>query len=198
MSDLLAVLAAQRVIPVLRTADVDDAVATARACAAAGMRAIELTRTTPDVERALLALRDDEGLVLGLGTVTHRDQVARAVAAGARFVVSFTAPVGMVEEAHAHGLPAIPGAFTPTEVAACAAAGADAVKLFPARALPPACVRDLHAVMPDVPLVATGGLRASADSAGAWLAAGALAVGIGGAPRPRRRAALALAALAVR
>ncbi|HEX7291868.1 MAG TPA: hypothetical protein VF250_12150, partial [Conexibacter sp.] len=85
-ADVLAALAAQRVVPVLRTADVEDAVATARACAAAGLRAIELTRTTPDVERALEALCEDEGLLLGLGTVLHADQVAAAAAAGARFV----------------------------------------------------------------------------------------------------------------
>jgi len=111
-ADVVAQLAAQRIVPVLRTADVEDAVATARACAAAGLRAIELTRTTPDVERALEALRED-GLLLGLGTVTDRAQVAAAAHAGARFVVSFHAPAGMVAEAHAHGLAAIPGAFTP-------------------------------------------------------------------------------------
>ena len=203
MTGVLEQIAAQRVIPVLRSADVADAVATARACAAAGMRAIELTRTTPDVERALEALRDD-GLLLGLGTVTHRDQVAAAARAGARFVVSFTAPAGMVEAAHEHGLAAIPGAFTPTEVAACAAAGADAVKLFPARAATPAYLGDLRAVLPGVRVLATGGLRATADSAGAWLAAGALAVGVGselgtaaehGATEVERRARAALAAL---
>ena len=160
MTGVLEQIAAQRVIPVLRSADVADAVATARACAAAGMRAIELTRTTPDVERALEALRDD-GLLLGLGTVTDRDQVAAAARAGARFVVSFTAPAGMVEAAHEHGLAAIPGAFTPTEVAACAAAGADAVKLFPARAASPAYLGDLRAVLPGRPRA--GHRRAAGD-----------------------------------
>ncbi len=198
-------LAAQRIVPVLRTADVEDAVATARACAAAGMRAIELTRTTPDVERALEALRDEHDLLLGVGTVTRHDQVAVAARAGARFVVSFCAPAGMVAEAHAHGLAAIPGAFTPSEIAACAADGADAVKLFPARLASPAYLRDLRAVLPDVRVLATGGLRATRASAGEWLEAGALAVGIGselgsvardGAVEVERRARAALEALA--
>jgi len=200
MSDAIERIVAQRVVPVLRTADVEDAVATARACAAAGMRVIELTRTTPDVERALEQLRDD-GLVLGLGTVTHRDQVCAAARAGARFVISFTAPAGMVEVAHELGLAAIPGAFTPSEIAACVDDGADAVKLFPARELSPAYLRDLRAVLPDLRVTATGGLRATADSAGAWLAAGAIAVGIGselgsvalhGGDEVRRRASAAL------
>ena len=206
MSDVLEQLAAQRILPVLRSADVDDAVATARACAAAGMRAIELTRTTPDVERALEALRGD-GLLLGLGTVTHRDQVAPAARAGARFVVSFAAPAGMVASAHEHGLVAIPGALTPGEMAACANDGADAVKLFPARDRSPAYLGDLRAVLPQLRVMVTGGLRATSESAGAWLAAGALAVGIGselgtvaqhGAAEVERRARAALDAVAAR
>jgi 2-dehydro-3-deoxyphosphogluconate aldolase/(4S)-4-hydroxy-2-oxoglutarate aldolase len=193
-------LGAQRIVPVLRTETVEDAVATARACASAGMRAIELTCTTPDVEYALEALRDD-GLLLGLGTVTALDQVAAAAHAGASYVVSYTAPSGMVEAAHDHGLAAIPGAFTPSEIAACARHGADAVKVFPARALPPDCIRDLLAVMPGLRVMATGGLRATPESAGAWLNSGALVVGIGseigsvarhGASEVRRRAQAAL------
>ena len=99
------------------------------------------------------------------------------------------------------GLVAIPGALTPTEVLVAAEQGADAVKLFPARAVSPAHVADLRAVLPDVPLVATGGLRIADGSARAWLDAGALAVGLGGdlgtvardgadAVRARARAAL--------
>jgi 2-dehydro-3-deoxyphosphogluconate aldolase/(4S)-4-hydroxy-2-oxoglutarate aldolase len=199
--DVIAQLAAQRIIPVLRSADVEDAVATARACARAGMRAIELTRTTPDVERALELLRDDD-LLLGVGTITDGDHVRAAARAGARYVVSFTTPAGMVDVAHELGLAAIPGAFTPTEIAACIDAGADAVKLFPAREASPAYPRDLRAVLPELRIVATGGLRATPESAGAWLDAGALAVGLGselgtvaqdGAEAVTRRARAALA-----
>ena len=117
MSDAIEAIAAQGIVPVLRSPDVDDAVRTARACAEAGMRVIELTCTTPSVELALEALRRDD-LVLGLGTVTQADQVRRAAEAGATYVVSFAAPAGMVNTARELGLAAIPGAFTPTEVAA--------------------------------------------------------------------------------
>lgn len=196
----LDAIAAQRVVPVIRTADARDAVATARACAAGGMRVVELTCTTPDVAAALEALPGDE-VVAGLGTVTTVDQVRRAAAAGAAFIVSYTNPPGMVAGAHAAGLAAIPGALTPTEVAACLRDGADAVKLFPARAVSPAHLRDLRAVMPGLRLMATGGV-AAADIP-AWLAAGADAVGVGselgtvardGADAVRERAAALLAA----
>lgn len=201
-ADVIAALAAQRVVPVLRSRDVGDAVATARACARAGMGAIELTRTTPDVERALELLRDD-GLLLGLGTLTDAAQVAPAAAAGASFVVSFQQLPGLCEAAAPAGVAAIPGALTPTEVAAAAAAGADAVKLFPARSLAPPYLRDLRAVLPRLPLMVTGGIAATTAAIAPWLAAGAFAVGLGsdlgtvaenGAAEVERRARAALAA----
>jgi 2-dehydro-3-deoxyphosphogluconate aldolase / (4S)-4-hydroxy-2-oxoglutarate aldolase len=201
VSAVLDRLAAQRVVPVIRCGDPADAVATARACAAAGMDVVELTCTTPAVGEALDALRDD-GLCVGLGTITDALQIDIAVAGGAQFVVSFTNPYDFVGAAHASGLAAIPGALTPTEVAACRAAGADAVKLFPARILTPGYLRDLRAVLPDLRAVVTGGLRARAEDLHGWLDAGALALGLGGelgtagadgAAEVTRRAADALA-----
>lgn len=198
MTDVIDRIAEQRVLPVLRCADVDDAVATARACARAGMSVVELTCSTPGVVGALEALRDD-GLLLGLGTVTDSEQIADAARAGARFVVSFTAPPRFVFSARAFGLASIPGALTPSEVARCHDAGASAVKLFPARTLVPGYVGDLRAVMPGLRLMATGGL--SAATARPWLDAGALAVGLGselgtvashGADEVQRRARAAL------
>lgn len=207
MSSPLESIAAQRAVPVLRCPDVDDTIATARACARAGMNVIELTTSTPDVERAIERLCADEGLVVGLGTITSREQVTTAVSAGASFVVSFCAPDGFVQTAHEHSVIAIPGALTPSEVEACRQAGADAVKLFPATQLLPSYVGDLHAVMPDVRLLPTGGLKPVAVSLSPWLAAGAWAVGVGGslgtaasvgAEEVTRRARRALRAAGVR
>jgi 2-dehydro-3-deoxyphosphogluconate aldolase/(4S)-4-hydroxy-2-oxoglutarate aldolase len=201
MTGVLAQLAAQRVVPVIRSASAEDAVATARACARAGMRVVELTHTVPGVEGAIRELADD-GLVLGVGTISDGAQVDPAARAGARFVVSFSCPPGFLERAAALGLTAIPGGFTPAELGACAAAGAPVVKLFPARLAGLDYVRDVRAVLPGVELMATGGVRESeiAD----WLGAGALAVGLGGplgtvavdgAPEVERRARAALAAV---
>jgi len=205
MSDaVLDALAAQRVVPVLRSATVEDAVATARACARGGMSAIELTHSTPDVEDAVATLTA-EGLLVGVGTIADAAQVPGAIAAGARFVVSYTLPPGMVRAAGELAAVAIPGAFTPTEVAACLHDGAAAVKLFPARALSPGYLRDLRAVLPGLRAFPSGGLAARADVLGPWLEAGALAVGLGsdlgtvarlGAGEVERRARLALAAAA--
>jgi 2-dehydro-3-deoxyphosphogluconate aldolase/(4S)-4-hydroxy-2-oxoglutarate aldolase len=71
-----------------------------------------------------------------------------------------------------------PGALTPTEIVAAWSAGASAVKLFPAATVGPAYVAQLRGPLPHIPLVPTGGV--SAETAGAWIAAGAIAVGMGG------------------
>ncbi len=89
-ADLLAALAAQRVIPVLLSRDVDDAVATARACARAGAGGDRAdAHDAGEVERRRWSCCANDGLLLGLGTLTDPAQVAPAAAAGARFVVSF-------------------------------------------------------------------------------------------------------------
>jgi 2-dehydro-3-deoxyphosphogluconate aldolase/(4S)-4-hydroxy-2-oxoglutarate aldolase len=72
----------------------------------------------------------------------------------------------------------VPGALTPTEVAAAWAAGATAVKVFPVSAVGgPAYVKAIRAALPEVPLMPTGGV--GIDDIGAYLAAGAAAVGVG-------------------
>jgi len=182
MVDALAQIAAQRVVPVLRTADAADATATARACIRGGMRVVELTYSTPGVERALGELaRTEEGALFGIGTVTEPEQVRSSVASGARFVVTFARQPGVIETALELGTTVICGALTPTEVAECRRAGADAVKLFPVRLVDPGYLGDLRAVLPDVSFVVSGGIGADPESVRPWLDAGAIAVGLGGA-----------------
>jgi 2-dehydro-3-deoxyphosphogluconate aldolase/(4S)-4-hydroxy-2-oxoglutarate aldolase len=177
MNEVLEQLAAQRVIPVIRSASAADAIATAGACARAGMSVIELTRTVPHVDDAVRTLADD-GLVVGVGTITEVAHVDAAVAAGARFVVSYACPPGFAERAAAIGITAMPGGFTPAELLACAATGAPVIKLFPARLAGLDYLRDVRPLLPGVDVIVTGGVRVG--DVAAWLSAGALAVGVGG------------------
>jgi 2-dehydro-3-deoxyphosphogluconate aldolase/(4S)-4-hydroxy-2-oxoglutarate aldolase len=87
-----------------------------------------------------------------------------------------------MERCAAIGMPAVPGAFTPTEVEQAWSLGAAMVKLFPAGALGPRYVKDLRAPLPDVPLLCTGGV--DAGNAAAFLEAGATAVGLGSSLLP--------------
>ncbi len=174
---VLEKLAAQRVVPLIRCLDSEDAIATGRACARGGMTVVELSCTVPNVERAIVALAA-EGLVVGLGAVPAAERIGPAVSAGASFVTSFCAPMSLIATAHEHGVLAIPGALTPSEVRACQEADADAVRLFPAAQFSPGYAHHLLAVMPEVSLMPTGGIRPSAESVSPWLVAGALAVGV--------------------
>lgn len=173
-------MAEQRVVPVLRCSGAEDAVATAQAAAGAGMTVVELTTSIPGVLDAVRRLAAD-GLVVGLGTVREASLVDEAVRAGARFVVSFKRPAGLVERAQRLGAAAIPGALTPHEIAAAADEGADAVKIFPARLVGPGYLADLEPLVPGLRAVATGGVQPTAADLGEWLRAGALAVGLGSA-----------------
>jgi 2-dehydro-3-deoxyphosphogluconate aldolase/(4S)-4-hydroxy-2-oxoglutarate aldolase len=103
--------------------------------------------------------------------------VDRAADAGARFVVSPSVDVAVIEAAARHGIASYPGALTPTEISTAWSAGATAVKLFPAGALGPSYLTAVRAPLPDVPLIPTGGI--ALEEAGTWLAAGAVAVGVG-------------------
>lgn len=200
----LEALRAQRVVPVIRSATPAEAIAMGRACAAAGMRVVELTRSTPGVEQAVAALAG-EGLLVGVGTVTSVEAARRSVAAGAEFLVSFATDAAVLRAAAELDVPMIPGVLSPTEVLTAHDLGASVVKLFPAGRLTPEYLGDLRSVLPGVEVMATGGLSVGDGSAQGWLAAGALAVGLGsdlgsvaaGGPEAvRARAAAALAAVA--
>jgi 2-dehydro-3-deoxyphosphogluconate aldolase/(4S)-4-hydroxy-2-oxoglutarate aldolase len=162
----------ERLVAVLRrVADVDAAIARLHE---AGIALVEITL---DADDALDAIRRHPGSLAG--TVRTPEQVDAAAEAGAAAVVSPTFVPAVVARAVELGLPAIPGALTPTEVDAAWRSGAAMVKLFPAGLGGPRYVRDLLAPLGDVPLIVTGGVDAS--NAAAFLAAGAVAVGVGSA-----------------
>lgn len=174
--DVLSAFAAQRVIPVLRSSTLADALATARVLASEGLAAVELTTSVPDVLTGVRTLRR-EGLVVGLGTVRDAATVRAAAQAGAAFVVSYFHPEEFMPAARESGVLGIPGAFTPHELQAATSAGATLAKLFPAWQSSPRLIQDLAPLVPGLRLLPTGGLDASA--VGAWLDAGAVAVGVG-------------------
>ncbi len=176
----------QRLIVVLRRiSPLEALLATVDELADAGARAFEITFDAPSAAPDLAAVRErltarsDGPFLVGAGTVTRHDQLDAARGAGADFAVAPLLDPGLVTASVEAGLPFIPGALTPTEVAAAWAAGATFVKLFPASAVGPSFVRELRGPMREVPLIPTGGV--DGDNAGTFLDAGAVAVGIGGA-----------------
>jgi 2-dehydro-3-deoxyphosphogluconate aldolase / (4S)-4-hydroxy-2-oxoglutarate aldolase len=151
----------------------------------AGACVFEVTLDAPAAAEDLaalrehLALRPATGTWVGAGTVRTIDDVRRATDAGAAFGVSPVFDRGVMEAAAAHGLPFIPGAYTPTEIDAAWRAGATFVKLFPGSSAGPGHVREVQAPLPEIEIIVTGGVDAS--TATAFLGAGAIAVGVGSA-----------------
>jgi 2-dehydro-3-deoxyphosphogluconate aldolase / (4S)-4-hydroxy-2-oxoglutarate aldolase len=174
---ILTQLRAQRVLPVLRLPTAAEATAAAAAMFELGLGLVELTATTPGWEQALkdaVTAAPPEGGV-GLGTVADASIAARAIEAGARFLVS-PWPVPEVRPlADAAGITFVEGAFTPAELAAGTARGP--AKLFPAHVGGVTYLRSMLAVLPGAAIVPTGGI--ALPQVPDWLAAGAAAVGVG-------------------
>ena len=191
--DVVARIAERRVVAILRCAE------PARVGAEViegGVDVVELPLGVPGALTAISSLSSSfPSALVGAGTVTTAADAAAALDAGARFLLSPVLRPEVVAAAHARDAAAVPGAFTPTEIDACMRAGADLVKLFPADRLAPADLRVLLAALPDARLLPTGGI--STANAADWLAAGAVAVGVGGAlTREPERAPELLATIA--
>ena len=146
-----------------------------------GIRAFEITLTSADAIASIgrvVAGFTERGLLVGAGTVVDIAGAEAALDAGAGFIVSPHTDPAIVAWAAERGLPVFPGAMTPTEIHAAWIAGATAVKLFPASVLGSTFVRELRGPFGEIPLLPTGGLTIA--SLGAFVAAGAVAVGLGG------------------
>jgi len=167
-------------VAILRGVRPDEVAAIATAMEGAGIAIIEVPLNSPDPLASIAMLARDFGdrLLVGAGTVMTEAQVADTARAGGRLIVTPHADPVITRAAKAHGLIAVPGFFTPTEGFAMLAAGADALKLFPAEAASPAVLRALRAVLPkDTAVLPVGGIDAS--NIPAWRAAGAAGFGIG-------------------
>ena len=148
---------------------------------AGGVRVLEVTMTVPgaiELIRTLASALPPE-LVLGAGTVVDVETADRVIDAGASFLVSPVLRPSLIELARRRDVPIMPGCFSPTEILTAWDAGADIVKVFPATALGPGYLKDIHGPLPDIKLMPTGGVTVT--NAGDWIRAGAVAVGVGSA-----------------
>lgn len=186
-------ICARRVVGILRC---EEPLRVGTAVIEGGVDVVEVPLGVPGALDAVRSLVERfPSALVGAGTVMTAADARAALDAGAQFLLAPVLRPEVVEAAHAVGAAAVPGALTPTEIDACMRAGADLVKLFPADRLAPADLRALLAALPDAKLLPTGGITAA--NAAEWLAAGAVAVGVGGAlTRGPERAPELLAALA--
>jgi 2-dehydro-3-deoxyphosphogluconate aldolase/(4S)-4-hydroxy-2-oxoglutarate aldolase len=167
------------IIPALRVSSPEQAVFGAEAVNRAGIPIAEITNTVPNAAGVIsqLAQRYPD-MVVGGGTVLDTETARRCLDAGARFLTSPGLVMEVVEFALKNDVVIFPGALTPSEVITAWKAGADFVKVFPCAPVGGhVYIRSLKVPMPQIPLIATGGVNQS--SAVSFILAGATALGIG-------------------
>ena len=168
------------VIAVVRLSDLTHAVPVARALIAGGVRAVEFTFTNRDAAGAISAAVAAVGTdgFIGAGSVLDPETARTAILAGAQYVVTPTTRPATIEMCRRYGVSSLVGALTPTEMLTAVEAGADYVKVFPATLGGPKYLKDVLGPLPQLRLIPTGGV--SVDNAAEFIAAGAVAVALGG------------------
>lgn len=177
-----AAFAALPLVAILRGLPPPDAAAVATMLYQTGFRLIEVPLNSPDPFDSIAAIRRTlpADAVVGAGTVLDVDQVNRLASIGADLVVMPHADTAVIRAAKARSMICVPGVATATEAFAALAAGADALKLFPAEQIGPPVVKALRAVLPvDVRLLPVGGI--APDNLRPYRQAGAAGFGLGSA-----------------
>lgn len=183
-------LLAGRVVGILRLPESDHALRALEVAIEHGLHAVEVTMTTPNALQILREARKrwDGKALVGAGTVLTAEEAQQVIDAGAQFVVSPILDEGMVQTALKHDIPPVPGVFSPTEAYRAWRMGAPVVKVFPAVTLGTQFFRELKAPLPQIRLMAVGGINA--HNAAEYLHAGADMVGVGGALFPKQAIAM--------
>jgi 2-dehydro-3-deoxyphosphogluconate aldolase/(4S)-4-hydroxy-2-oxoglutarate aldolase len=173
-------LASTKVIAVLRASHVSDLAAVCDVLVEEGILSLELTLTTPDLLDSLSGLVDRYANTadVGVGTVLDTTEASKAIDSGAQYLVTPTMNLPVIDLAVRNQIAVFPGGLTPTELAAGWNAGATAVKIFPAQTVGAGYLKHLRGPFPDLQAVPSGGV--DLDASRQWLAAGAVAVSIGG------------------
>jgi len=167
------------IVPAVRVAAGDYALFAAETLHEAGVPIVEITMTVPGALDAIAKLAAKYAdFVVGAGTVLDVETAKKCLDAGARYLTSPGFVPEVVEFGVKHGMVVIPGAMTPSEVIAGWKAGADFVKIFPCSQVGgPKYIRALRVPLPQIPLIASGGV--DQVTASKFIAAGAAALGIG-------------------
>jgi 2-dehydro-3-deoxyphosphogluconate aldolase/(4S)-4-hydroxy-2-oxoglutarate aldolase len=168
------------IIPVVRAASADEAMAVAEAISEGGIPLLEITMTVPGAVGVIADLRKRYGdqVLVGAGTVLDPGVARACIQAGAQFIVSPSLNLKTIERCKDHEIAVFPGGLTPTEIVTASEAGADAVKVFPCSSVGgPQYLRALKAPLSQIRLIPTGGV--SLLTARDYIAAGAWVLGVG-------------------
>lgn len=148
------------VMAIIRIDSPKDVVPTVEALANGGIEFIEISLVTPHAIEYIAKVHDQFGnsVLIGAGTVLDSESARAAILAGADFIVSPTLRMDTILITRRYGKLSFTGAFTPTECLLAYESGANAVKVFPAMPSGPEYIKAIHAPLPQIPLVAVGGI----------------------------------------
>lgn len=174
--EVLQQLTQSKLVAVIRGETAEEAIILSEAAIEGGIRAIELTYTTPFVEEAFKALKNSEALI-GAGTVLDAETARHAILLGAQFIVSPSYTASIATLCNRYNVPYLPGCMTLKEMVAATEGGCDILKLFPASQFEPGFIKSVKGPLPNVRIMPTGGINE--QNVQQWLNAGAVATGIG-------------------
>lgn len=164
-------LAENPIVPVVVLDKVEDAVPTARALLAGGIKSAEITFRTPVAADCIAAIaKEVPEITVGAGTIINKEQAQTAIAAGARFLVSPGISKEVAKAADEAQMPLLPGIANPTDIMAAAKWGLETVKFFPATALGGlGLLKAFAGPFPQIKFMPTGGINL--ENLGDWLSA---------------------------
>ncbi|MCS4486566.1 bifunctional 2-keto-4-hydroxyglutarate aldolase/2-keto-3-deoxy-6-phosphogluconate aldolase [Staphylococcus americanisciuri] len=169
-------------VAVVRGESKEHAIAAVHQIIDGGIYNIEVTFTTPQAEAVISTLIEqvnDANVVIGAGTVMDAITARIAILNGAAYVVSPHFDQQIAEVCNMYSTPYLPGCGSVTEIVQAMTAGVDVVKLFPGDLLGSNFIKNVHAPIPQVEMMPSGGV--SIDNLAEWVAKGAYAVGVGSA-----------------
>lgn len=182
-SQIISTLKATGIAPMFYHGDAEVARNIVDVSYEGGVRAIEFTNRGPnafEVFKDLLKYSEKyPGLIIGIGTILDPKTTEKYIKAGAQFIVSPILRPEMAEVCRKHEKLWIPGAATITELVNAKLLGADIIKIFPASVLGPGFVSSVLPVVPDLQLMATGGIEPTYQSLSTWFQAGIVCAGLG-------------------
>lgn len=174
--EVLQLLSDAKMVAVIRGKDAEEASLLSKAAIKGGIKAIEVTYTTPNVTRVFEELVDEQALI-GAGTVLDAETARHAILHGAQFIVSphFCSNISVL--CNRYSIPYLPGCLTIAEMIKALEHGCDVIKLFPANNFSPSFIHSVNGPLPNVRMMPTGGIHLGNFIE--WLQEGAFAVGIG-------------------
>ncbi|WP_099159267.1 bifunctional 4-hydroxy-2-oxoglutarate aldolase/2-dehydro-3-deoxy-phosphogluconate aldolase [Virgibacillus ndiopensis] len=180
MNETLQKIMDNKLVAVVRGADPDNILSIGDALVNGGIRIMEITMDTPNVDTVIRRLHEkfNGQMIVGAGTVLDPESAKTAIMAGAQFIFSPTVNTETIKMTKRYGVVSIPGAMTPTEILTAYEHGADLIKVFPAGVMGPSYIKDIHGPLPYIPLMPTGGVDLS--NIKQYFDNGAVAAGLGG------------------